>query len=82
MTIINALNSRICQEKAQDNLARALLILGGRFSYTGEPSTKDWLLQQAGFKENSDDSSHSKHLYDDIMQLVSFTPNSDGFCYI
>lgn len=69
VTIITALNSRICQEKAQDNLARALLILGGRFSYTGEPSTKDWLLQQAGFKENSDDSSHSKHLYDDIMQL-------------
>ncbi|XP_038894767.1 putative E3 ubiquitin-protein ligase LIN-1 isoform X2 [Benincasa hispida] len=69
VTIITALNSRICREKGQDNLARALLILGGRFSCTGEPSTENWLLKLAGFKENSGDSSHSQPLYDDVVQL-------------
>ncbi|TYK29359.1 putative E3 ubiquitin-protein ligase LIN-2 [Cucumis melo var. makuwa] len=72
VTIITALNARISGEKVQDNLARALLILGGRFSCTGEPSTENWLLKLAGFRENSGDSSHSKHLYDDVVLLVSF----------
>lgn len=76
MTIITALNSRISREKAQENLARALLILGGWFSCTGEPSVENWLLQQAGFKESSGDSFRSKHVYDDFVQSVSFVSKS------
>lgn len=72
MTIITALKSRISREEVQENLARALLILGGRFLYTGEPSAENWLLLRAGFKESSEDSFHSKHVYDDFVQSVSF----------
>ncbi|XP_023520024.1 putative E3 ubiquitin-protein ligase LIN-2 isoform X1 [Cucurbita pepo subsp. pepo] len=69
VTIITALNSQISREKTSENLARALLILGGRFSCTGEPCPEIWLLQQAGFETNSGDSSYSsRHVYDDLVQ--------------
>ncbi|KAL5577667.1 hypothetical protein UlMin_019366 [Ulmus minor] len=53
--IIAALDYQICEEKekVQEQAARALLILGGQFSYTGEASIEHWLLQQAGFNEFS-----------------------------
>ena len=82
MTIITALNSQISREKTSENLARALLILGGRFSCTGEPCPEIWLLQQAGFETNSGDSSYSsRHVYDDLVQSVSFVSNLVD-CYL
>ena len=79
VTIITSLNAQISRDKSQANLARALLILGGRFSCTGEPTIENWLLQQAGFKETSGDSFHSKHMYDDFVQSVSFVSKSLRF---
>ncbi|XP_058198222.1 putative E3 ubiquitin-protein ligase LIN-1 isoform X3 [Rhododendron vialii] len=37
-------------------------MLGGRFSYTGEATTEKWLLKEAGFDENSDDSFQGKDI--------------------
>ncbi|KAK1402354.1 hypothetical protein POM88_001959 [Heracleum sosnowskyi] len=39
-------------EKVQEKLARTLLILGGRFSHTGGPTTENWLLKEAGFDDS------------------------------
>lgn len=39
-------------EKVQEQLARTLLILGGRFSHTGGPTMENWLLKEAGFDES------------------------------
>lgn len=60
--IITALSCQICHEKVQEQTARALLMLAGWFSYTGEASAEKWLLQQAGFHESSGDSFHSKEI--------------------
>ncbi|PON62038.1 Coatomer beta subunit [Trema orientale] len=51
--IIAALDCQKCHEKVQEQSARALLMLGGRFSYNGEASIENWLLEQAGFHECS-----------------------------
>lgn len=51
--IIAALDCQTCHEKVQEQSAKALLMLGGRFSYTGEASIESWLLEQAGFHECS-----------------------------
>lgn len=70
--IITALSCQICHEKVQEQSARALLMLAGRFSYTGEASAEKWLLQQAGFHESSGDSFHSKEIViDGFMHSVS-----------
>lgn len=70
--IIAALDCQICNEKVQQQLAKALSILGGRFSYTGEPEAEKWLLKEAGFHEIVGSSFHGsdvsvdgfKHLND------------------
>ncbi|KAM6575187.1 hypothetical protein CsatA_023514 [Cannabis sativa] len=51
--ILVALDCQECHEKVQEQSAKALLVLGGRFSYTGEASIESWLLEQAGFHECS-----------------------------
>ncbi|XP_073151703.1 putative E3 ubiquitin-protein ligase LIN [Henckelia pumila] len=52
--IVKALDYRVFDEKVQEQTARALLILGGHFSYTGEPEVEKWLLRKAGFDENNE----------------------------
>lgn len=54
--IVKALNCEVLNEKVQEQAAKALLILGGHFSYTGEPVTEKWLLKEAGFDHNPWDS--------------------------
>ncbi|XP_075497774.1 putative E3 ubiquitin-protein ligase LIN isoform X1 [Primulina tabacum] len=54
--IVKALDCRVFDERVQEKTARALLILGGHFSYTGEPEVEKWLLRTAGFDENSETS--------------------------
>lgn len=41
-------------EKVREQSCRALLILGGHFSYCGEVKTLAWLLKQAGFCDSSE----------------------------
>ncbi|XP_010272313.1 PREDICTED: putative E3 ubiquitin-protein ligase LIN [Nelumbo nucifera] len=66
--IITALDCKTCNEKVQQQSARSLLLLGGRFSYMGEASTETWLLKQAGFDDSTDDSFHGKEIvYDEIL---------------
>ncbi|XP_009353928.2 putative E3 ubiquitin-protein ligase LIN isoform X2 [Pyrus x bretschneideri] len=58
--IVEALSSRTCSKKVQQRSSRALLMLGGRFSYTGEASTEQGLLQQAGYSHWPRNSFHFK----------------------
>ncbi|XP_028803205.1 putative E3 ubiquitin-protein ligase LIN [Neltuma alba] len=51
-TIVAGLNCEMCDDRIQEQSARALLMLGGRFSYTGESIMEKWLLQKAGFQES------------------------------
>ncbi|GAV62263.1 hypothetical protein CFOL_v3_05787 [Cephalotus follicularis] len=53
--LVEALDCQIGNEKVQEQSARALLMLGSRFSYTGEGTEEDWLLQQASPQESSRD---------------------------
>lgn len=56
--IIATLDCEVQNEKVQEQSARALLLLGGRFTNNGEASTELWLLKQAGFDENFENSFH------------------------
>ncbi|KAL1538439.1 putative E3 ubiquitin-protein ligase LIN [Salvia divinorum] len=49
--IISALDCSVFEEKIQQQAARALLILGGRFSYTGEEEIEQWLLRRAEIRD-------------------------------
>ncbi|KAE9594813.1 hypothetical protein Lalb_Chr18g0057761 [Lupinus albus] len=51
--IVATLNNQICNDRVQEQSAKALLLLGGHFSCRGESLMKKWLLQQAGFREIS-----------------------------
>lgn len=71
--ITAALDCQVCSELVQEQSARALLMLGGRFSYTGEATTEKWLLKEAGFDENSDDSFQGKDIIvAELMNSVIF----------
>ncbi|KAB1222142.1 putative E3 ubiquitin-protein ligase LIN-1 [Morella rubra] len=63
--MIAALDCKICNSEVQEQSARALLMLAGRFSYTGESSAERWLLQQAGFPESTGDSFSNEEVFSD-----------------
>lgn len=44
-----ALESSLSDEKVREKCCRALLILGGHFSFAGKIMTEDWILKKAGF---------------------------------
>ncbi|XP_010265971.1 PREDICTED: putative E3 ubiquitin-protein ligase LIN-1 isoform X2 [Nelumbo nucifera] len=48
-TITMALDHCLTDRKGQEECCKALLILGGRFSFSGEVSIENWLLRQSGF---------------------------------
>ncbi|KAI3455988.1 hypothetical protein Pfo_012651 [Paulownia fortunei] len=54
--IVKALDCWVFDEKIQELSARSLLILGGHFSYNGEPEVERWLLRKAGLSENIENS--------------------------
>ncbi|CAL0313612.1 unnamed protein product [Lupinus luteus] len=59
--LVTALNCQISNDLIKEQSARALLLLAGHFSHTGESLMEKSLLLQAGFLENSfQDSSHGK----------------------
>ncbi|XAR56148.1 hypothetical protein NMG60_11036505 [Bertholletia excelsa] len=60
--IIAALDCEICNEKIQEQSARALSLLGGCFSYKGQATAEKWLLKEAGFHENLGDSFQGKDI--------------------
>lgn len=68
--IIETLDCEKCNEKIQQQSAKALMMLGGLFSYMGEATTESWLLKQAGFHENLEDSFQKKEIGDNF--LVSY----------
>lgn len=47
--ITEALDGSLADEIVRENCCRALFILGGRFSFSGELLTESWILKQAGF---------------------------------
>ncbi|KAL8033904.1 hypothetical protein ABFX02_13G186700 [Erythranthe guttata] len=49
--IVEALDCQVFDEMTQKVLARSLFILGGHFSYTGEPEIERWLLRKAGLEQ-------------------------------
>lgn len=75
--IIAALDCEVQNEKVQEQSARALLLLGGRFSNNGEASTESWLLKQAGFDENFEDSIHFKGKESDGVEDKSICMNEE-----
>ncbi|XP_059278448.1 uncharacterized protein LOC132032759 isoform X2 [Lycium ferocissimum] len=46
-----ALESSLSDERSREICCKALLILGGHFSFSGKIMTEDWILTQAGFLE-------------------------------
>lgn len=69
--IVEASDSEKCNDKIQEQAARALMMLGGCFSYVGEATTENWLLAQAGFHETLGDSFHGKEIVDEILVSLS-----------
>ncbi|MBA0658721.1 hypothetical protein Goklo_010905 [Gossypium klotzschianum] len=65
--IVEALDCEKCNDRIQEQAARALMMLGGCFSYVGEATTENWLLEQAGFHETLRDSFHGKEIVDEIL---------------
>ena len=59
--ITEALDSRICNENVQKEAAKALLILGGRYGYTGTPEVEKWILKEAGFDESLEGGFHGRY---------------------
>ncbi|XP_039009132.1 putative E3 ubiquitin-protein ligase LIN-2 [Hibiscus syriacus] len=64
--IIESLDCEKCNGKIQEQSAKALTMLGGRFSHTGEATTETWLLKQASFHESLGDAFHMKDIGDNF----------------
>lgn len=68
-----ALDCQVCSDKIQEQSARALLLLAGHFTYTGESLMERTVLHQAGFQENCmEGSSYGKEIvvYDSAHKVV------------
>ncbi|KVH87724.1 Armadillo-like helical [Cynara cardunculus var. scolymus] len=59
--ITEALDSQICNENVQKEAAKALLILGGRYGYTGTPEIEKWILKEAGYDESLEGGFHGRY---------------------
>jgi len=71
--IVVALNCQVCNAIIQEQSARALLLLAGHFTYTGESLMERTILHLAGFQENCiEDSSYGKEIvvYDSAPKVV------------
>ncbi|KAK9122655.1 hypothetical protein Sjap_012257 [Stephania japonica] len=63
-SITAALESSLDDEKIREQCCRALLILGGQFSFSGEVVIESWLLRRAGFC-----ASEENYQIDETIQL-------------
>ncbi|XP_061981236.1 putative E3 ubiquitin-protein ligase LIN-1 [Populus nigra] len=57
-----ALESSLTDEKVREQSCRALNVLGGIFSASGNSSTESWILKQAGFDKNHEVNSREDNL--------------------
>lgn len=70
-----ALDESLTSENVREKCCRALLILGGRLSCSGELVTESWILKQAGFNEyccevNSLNNEENDLVINDSIDLV------------
>ncbi|GJM90303.1 hypothetical protein PR202_ga06570 [Eleusine coracana subsp. coracana] len=63
--MIAALEHRSQSRKVQEQCARALLILAGRFSSSGEPIAEAWLLKRAGLDDSLSESFRRTEIFKD-----------------
>ncbi|WOL03373.1 hypothetical protein Cni_G12093 [Canna indica] len=63
--LIVALERNLHNRKIQEKCSRALLLLGGRFSSSGEATSEAWLLRRAGVHDSLSDSFRSKEIFAD-----------------
>lgn len=70
-TIIAAMDCQTCDEKVQEQTARALMMLGG---YVSEATPENLLLKQGGLHEK-EDSFYSKRIAfnETLVSLISIT---------
>uniref|UniRef100_A0A5B6ZW80 RING-type E3 ubiquitin transferase n=1 Tax=Davidia involucrata TaxID=16924 RepID=A0A5B6ZW80_DAVIN len=71
-----ALDGSLSDEKVRANCCRALLTLGGRFSFSGKIMVEDWILKQAGFLDGPESDLLDNVLVDENIPSVclSFHP--------
>lgn len=63
--IVAALEHSSQSRKVQEQCARALLILAGRFSSSGEPVAEAWLLKRAGLDDSLSESFRRSEVFKD-----------------
>lgn len=70
--ITMALDGSLTDDSVQEKCFRALLILGGRLSLSGELVTESWILKQAGFNEYGSEvnSLHNEEIYLQVHDFV------------
>lgn len=71
-TITSALDASLSNENLREACCRALLILGGRISFSGKVITDDYVLQKAGLftKPESDDKITIKDSFLPVLSSV------------
>ncbi|KAI3982332.1 hypothetical protein MKX01_037865 [Papaver californicum] len=67
-SITVALKSSLTNEKIRNKCCKALLILGGKFSLSGELLTESWCLRQAGFYDQ-DSNTNSLDNVEDCLSV-------------
>lgn len=55
------MDPQICNEDVQEQAAKALLILGSRYAYTGTPESEKWILKEAGYNESLEIGFHGRY---------------------
>ncbi|XP_042390991.1 putative E3 ubiquitin-protein ligase LIN-1 isoform X1 [Zingiber officinale] len=61
--LITALEHNLHNRKIQEKCSRALLLLAGRFSHSGEDTAEAWLLRRAGLQDSFSDSFRSREIF-------------------
>lgn len=72
--ITKALNHSLLEQKAIPNTQRALLMLGGRFSPSGEALIDSWLLQRGedeGDGDDEDEEQQKEKWMRDVSQVIA-----------
>lgn len=78
--ITESLNCNKHNTEVQEQSAKALLLLGSCFSYTGEATAEEWLLQQAGFHERLRGSFRRNEIVDGNLVRHRLASNQQKKC--
>lgn len=68
--MVAALEHGSHSRKLQEQCARALLLLAGRFSSSGEPIAEAWLLKRAGLDDSLSESFRRTEIFKDKSARV------------